>query len=161
MNHMPGIMNASPTSALVTRKFRGRQIQMKLLLPIVAGLALLAGGCGEKKSPPPKPADAAPVDAAAPPDAQEKARVAQAVAMRSGIEPPKPSIQLRGGELATAEVLQAYNQQLARKIFEQRDGPETMEELVRKWGMPRLPTPPPGKRIIYDPVNRIIKLDPP
>jgi hypothetical protein len=32
---------------------------------------------------------------------------------------------------------------------------------VRKWPMPRLPTPPPGKRIVYDARYHIIKLDPP
>jgi hypothetical protein len=92
---------------------------------------------------------------------QEQQRIAQAVAMRNGIAPPPPSIQLRGGEPATPEVMAAYNQMLAQLIFQRRDAPETLEELVRKWPMPRLPTPPPGKRIVYDARNRIIVLYPP
>jgi hypothetical protein len=92
---------------------------------------------------------------------QERARVAQAVAMREGKAPPPPAIQLRGGEQATPEVLAAYNQRLAQLIFQRREPPESLEELVRKWPMPALPTPPPGKRIVYDGHYRIIKLDPP
>ena len=59
------------------------------------------------------------------------------------------------------EVLAAYNQQLTRLIFQRRDAPETIEELVRKWPMPRLPTPPPGKQIVYDSRMRVILLYPP
>ena len=140
---------------------------------VAAGLALTACGRKESKAPaPPPPPDEtaaqAPVRTAPPPvnpadsaAEQEKARVAQALAMPEGIEPPKPALQLKGGELATPEVLAAYNQQLARLIFKTRDAPETLEELVRKWPMPRLPTAPAGKHIVYDPVNRIIRLDPP
>jgi hypothetical protein len=129
----------------------------------VWAVALGLAACGCKKAPPPapRPTDAAPVNPAAPADAQEKARIAQAVAFRQGIEPPAPTLKLRGGELATSEVLTAYNQELARLIFRQRDAPETLDELVRKWPLPKLPTAPPGKRIVYDPVNRIIRLDPP
>jgi len=139
---------------------------------VAAGLALTACGRKESKAPaPPAPNETAtqasvpttpppvnPADSAA---EQEKARVAQALAMRARVEPPKAALQLRGGELATPEVLAAYNQELARLIFKTRDAPETLEELVQKWPMPRLPTPPAGKRIVYDPVNRIIRLDPP
>lgn len=102
-----------------------------------------------------------PVDPAASLEAQEKQLVAQARAMRDGKAPPPPALQLRGGELATPEVLAAYNQRLTQLIFQQRDAPETLEELVRKWPMPRLPNPPPGKRIVYDGRYRIIRLDPP
>lgn len=133
---------------------------------------MTACGRKESKAPAPPPSDAtsapAPGETASPPvnpadsaAEQEKARVAQALALRARMEPPKPALQLKGGELATPEVLAAYNQELARLIFKTRDAPETLEELVRKWPMPRLPTPPAGKRIVYDPVNRIIRLDPP
>jgi hypothetical protein len=101
------------------------------------------------------------VNPEAAPDAQEKARIAQAMAMRQGQAPAAPSIKLRGGEMATPEVLAAYNLRLAQLIFQRRDAPETLEELVRKWPMPRLPTAPPGKQIVYDARNRIIKLDHP
>jgi hypothetical protein len=142
---------------------------------LIATLAV--AGCGKKKQagsaplPPGNPQEAAapaqispaanPVNPEAPPSEQEKQRVAQAVAMREGKAPAPPAMQLRGGELATPEVLAAYNQQLAQLIFQRRDAPETLEELVRRWPMPRLPTAPPGKRIIYDARYRIIKLDPP
>jgi hypothetical protein len=128
---------------------------------VAAGLVLAACGCKESKTPPPTQSDANPVNPVDPPAAQEQARIAQAVAFREGIAPPPPALKLRGGEPATPEVLAAYNQELARLIFLQRDAPETLEELVQKWSMPRLPTPPPGKRIVYDPANRIIRLDPP
>jgi hypothetical protein len=137
--------------------------------------ALLLAGCGRKESkaptstsapesvakPEPTSAAANPVNPQDSASAQEKARVAQAVAMRSGFAPPAPTITLRGGEEATPEVMTAYNQQLARLIFQHRDAPETLEELVKKWPMPRLPTPPPGKQIVYDARNRIIVLNPP
>ena len=140
---------------------------------LAAGLMLAACGHKESKAPtstadsanattqaPTSPA-ANPVNPAAAPDAQEKARVAQAVAMREGKAPPPPTITLRGGEAATPEVVQAYNQQLAQLIFQRKDAPETLEELVRKWPMPKLPTPPAGKQILYDARMRIIVLYPP
>ena len=136
--------------------------------------ALTLAACGRKESnapaPPPPAENAAqapaapaplpvnPADSAA---AQEKARIAQALAMRARIEPPRPALRLKGGERATPEVLAAYNQELAWVMFKRRDAPETLDELVRKWPMPGLPTAPAGKQIVYDPVNRIIRLDPP
>lgn len=128
---------------------------------LAAGLVLAACGNKSAKSRAPKPDDANPVNPAATPAVQDQARVAQAVAFRAGIEPPAPSLKLQGGEFATTEVLAAYNQELARAIFRHRDAPESLAELVRKWRLPRLPTPPSGKRIVYDEVNRIIRLDPP
>jgi hypothetical protein len=73
---------------------------------------------------------------------------------------------LRGGEPATPEVLAAYNQELLRARIQQRESPQTLEELVNKWIrqwrlLPPLPTPPPGRRIVYDDINCIIRLDPP
>ncbi len=94
-------------------------------------------------------------------DGQETQRVALAVAMREGKVPPPPAIQLRGGEPATPEVLDAYTARLAQLIGQRRDVPETLDELVKKWPMPALPTPPPGKQIVYDGRNHIIKLYPP
>ena len=137
-----------------------RLVEAVRLIVFVAVL-LAVGGCKKSDPPPPPPGAANPVNPDAPANVQEQARVAQATAFRAGVEPPAPTLQLRGGELATPEVMAAYNQLLAREIFKQREGPESMQELVRKWRLPPLPTPPPGKRIIYDPVNRIIKLDPP
>ncbi|MEI8040491.1 MAG: hypothetical protein WCL11_03725 [Verrucomicrobiota bacterium] len=146
-----------------------------LVAAVAAGILAFAG-CGKKeskaKAPPvpetpqaaaaaPTSPAAAPVNAEAPRDVQEKQLVAQAVAMREGKAPPPPSMELRGGELATPEVLAAYNQRLAQIMFQRREGPENLEELVRKWPMPRLPTPLAGKRIVYDARYRIIKLDPP
>jgi hypothetical protein len=129
-----------------------------LLLLAVGGVA----GCGKKDKPPEiKPEQVAPINPESPAEAQQKARLQQAVAIREGIEPPPPAIKLRGGELATPEVIAAYNQELLRYIVRTKDTPESLQELMRIRELPRLPTPPPGKRIVYDPVNRIIKLYPP
>ncbi len=142
---------------------------------LVVAVSAVVAGCGKKaptgQGQPPASAEAtaqAPtsptanlVNPEAPPDVQEKQLIAQAVAIREGKAPPPPAIQLRGGEPATPEVLAAYNQRLAQLIFQRREPPESLEELVRKWPMPKLPTPPAGKRIIYDGRYRIIKLDPP
>jgi hypothetical protein len=142
---------------------------------VAAGLLLLTG-CGKKETKSeaavaaaaaanaekaPVSQAAAPVNLAAPAAEQEKQRLAQALAMREGKAPPPPAITLRGGELATPEVLDAYNKQLAQLIFKYRDAPESLDELVKRWPMPRLPTPPPGKRVVYDPRYRIIALYPP
>lgn len=126
------------------------------------GLGLLLVGCGkEEKAKPVTEADVTPVDTQASASDQEKARIAQAVAIRDGIKPPPPAIKLRGGEPASPQVLAAYNQELLHYIFQNKDAPETMQELLKIRSLPRLPTPPPGKKIVYDPVNRVIRLDPP
>lgn len=132
-------------------------------LLLIGGLAILGGaGCGKKeKAPEIKPEQVAPINPDTPEEQLQKARLQQAVAIREGIEPPPPAIKLRGGELATPEVLAAYNQELLRYIVRTKDTPETLQELMRIRELPRLPTPPPGKQIVYDPVNRIIKLYPP
>jgi hypothetical protein len=169
-------MTALATSNLATTRSGGRRGIPRLLpvLCVVVAAGLVLAGCGRKDSegttPTPEAASAAqapaspaanPVDPAAPPDLQEKMRLQQAVAMRDGKAPAAPTMTLRGGEPATPEVLAAYNQQLAQLIFRQRDAPETLDELVRRWPMPRLPTPPAGKQVVYDARNRIIKLYPP
>ncbi len=144
-------------------------------------LALVLGGCEKKSDESGSAAEAmlgTPADSGAaganlkpvnPNDsaqAQEQARMAVALAMRRGIQPPPPAMKLRGGERATPEVLAAYNQELLRVRIRERESPETLEELVQKWirkfrWLPNLPTPPPGKRIVYDDRNCIIRLEPP
>jgi len=129
---------------------------------LVLAAGMLLAGCGKSsKTAQATQEDAKPINTEAPPDEQEQARIAQAAAIRDGIKPPEPDLKLRGGELATPEVLKAYNVYLLRYIAENREAPESMQELMRIRTLPRLPTPPPGKRIVYDPINRIIKLDPP
>ncbi len=124
--------------------------------------ALLLAGCGKSSTTSQATQeDAKPVNVEASADAQQQARVAQAAAIRDGIVPPEPALKLRGGELATREVLDAYNQYLLRYIAQNREAPESMQELMRIRTLPRLPTAPSGKRIVYDPLNRLIKLDPP
>lgn len=132
---------------------------MALLVLLAAGGG---AGCGKKEKPPEiKPEQVVPINPEASAEAQQKARLEQAVAIREGIMPPPPAIKLRGGELATPEVLAAYNQELLRYIVRTKDTPESLQELMRIRELPRLPTPPPGKQIVYDPVNRMIKLYPP
>lgn len=160
-NDIPQLSNAPRSAADQPVRVRRRPERNLACLRLIAALMLAVCSCGKAPAPAPRPEDAKPVDTAAPPAVQEQARVAQAVAMRNGIEPPAPAMKLRGGELASPEVLAAYNQELAHLIFKRRDAPETLEELVRKWPLPRLPTAPAGRRIVYDPVNRIIRLDPP
>jgi hypothetical protein len=146
----------------------------------LCALLLALGACSREKSAssaktpvgvepggPVPVADLKPVNPDDPPQAQEKARLAAVMAMRQGSPPPPPpALRLRGGELATPEVLAAYNQELLRVRILQRESPESLDALVQKWirqwrWLPPLPTPPPGKRIVYDDVNCIIRLDPP
>lgn len=153
------------------------------LAPAVA-LGLMVGACGckqEEQGPPSPQAEATsgkPAESGGPPSslkpvnpndsakAQEQARMAVIMAMRRGEPPPPPAMKLRGGEPATPEVMQAYNQELLRVRVQERRSPENLDELVQKWIgrwrlLPRLPAPPPGKRIVYDEQNCIIRLDPP
>jgi len=129
-------------------------------LVVVAGLLLTACGKKGKDTEAITPSDVTPVNPEAAPDVQQKERVTQATAIYRGIEPPPPAIKLRGGELATPEVLAAYNQELLRYMVRAKDVPESLGQLMRIKELPRLPTPPPGKRIVYDERNHLIKLEP-
>jgi hypothetical protein len=126
---------------------------------LAAGLMFVGCGKGSKVSTV-TGEDVKPVDPNASTDAQQDQRLKMALAMREGIMPPEPALKLRGGEQATPEVLEAYNQLLLRAMVQRREPPETLQELLR-WGLPKLPTPPAGKRIVYDAANCIIRLDPP
>jgi hypothetical protein len=104
------------------------------------------------------------------PDESEQVQKSQRrevlMAIRTGMVPPPPALKLKGGEPATPEVLQAYNVMLIRAMPVYGESPETLEqlkqELIQKRRLlPRLPTPPPGKKIVYDAQNYIIRLDPP
>lgn len=150
-----------------------RSIQILGSILCLAACGWVFTGCGSKQTQVPEPVQsqaspvspssaANPVNPESPAEAQEKARVAQAIAFRAGVEPPPPTLKLRGGEPATPEVLAAFNQELTRARFKRGESPESLEELVTKWReLPRLPTAPPGKRIVYDIRNSIIRLDPP
>lgn len=119
-------------------------------------------GCGGKdsKATAVAPEDVKPVDANASAEAQQDQRMKMMIAMRDNIMPPEPALKLRGGEQATPEVLAAYNQLLLRAMVQRREPPETLQEL-RKWPLPKLPTPPAGKRIVYDVASCSVRLDPP
>jgi hypothetical protein len=128
-------------------------------LLVVAGLVL--AGCGEKKAKVEVTADnLKPVDTTASAEAQQSQRVKIALAIRDGIMPPEPTTKINGGEPATKEVLEAYNTLLIRAAVQRREFPESAQELTR-WKLPKLPTPPPGKRIIFDVENCLVRLDPP
>jgi len=154
------LTNSTATNAGLPSQGRTRRPGWSAACLFMAAGLLLAGcGKGEKQAAPTQQ-DATPIDQSLPEDAQQKARIAQAAAIRDGVEPPAPTLKLRGGELATPEVLTAYNQELLRYIWQYKETPESIQELMRIRSLPRLPTAPPGKRIVYDPVNRIIKLEP-
>lgn len=154
------LTNLTATNASSPAQGRTRRPAWSAACLLMAAALVLAGcGKGEKQAPP-TPEDAKPIDPTQSEDAQLQARIAQAAALRDNVEPPAPSLKLRGGELATPEVLKAYNQELLRYIWKYKETPESMQELMRIRTLPRLPTAPPGKRIVYDPINRIIKLEP-
>ena len=121
----------------------------------------MLAGCGEKKATVAVTSDdVKPIDANASAEVQQSQRVKIALAIRDGIMPPEPALKLAGGEQATSEVLAAYNQLLLRAAAQRREFPETLEELKR-WPLPKLPTPPAGKRIVYDVEKCLVRLDPP
>jgi hypothetical protein len=67
---------------------------------------------------------------------------------------------LKGGELATPDVLAAYNRRLAMVNQSISDFPQSFEQL-KKWPMmPALPTAPPGKSLVYDVRTRTVRLSP-
>lgn len=143
-----------------------RVVNSYRLLAIV-GLILAVSGCNrEAEMPVPTQADLKPVNPQDSPKAQEAARMAAILAMRRGVPPPPLAVRLKGGEPATPEVLEAYNAELLRARIQERRSPENLEELTQKWVkqwrlLPGLPKPPPGKRIVYDDVNCIVRLEPP
>jgi len=153
--HIP---SQSPQPRTRGQNSRFLRVSASCLL-LAAGLVL--PGCGEKKAKVQVTADdVKPVDANATAEAQQNQRMKMAIAIRDGIMPPEPSLKLAGGEQATPEVLGAYNQLLLRAMVQRREPPETLEEL-RRWPLPKLPTPPAGKRVVYDPAICGIRLDPP
>jgi len=164
INNHREIQLTSATTGIAGR-LRRRASRQPILGIIGASLTLVAGmmlaGCGkDAKVTELKPEDVVPVNADATPEEQQNQRMKMAVAIRDGVMPPEPEYKLKGGEQATPEVLEAYNQLLLRAMVQRREPPESLQELQR-WPLPRLPSPPPGKRIIYDPANCIVRLDPP
>jgi hypothetical protein len=138
-----------------------RRILSIVTICILVAAGLVFTGCDkESKVATIKPEDVKPVDVNASADEQQNQRIKMAVAMRDNILPPEPTLKLRGGEPASPEVMGAFNQLLLRAMVQRREPPESLEEL-RKWPLPKLPTPPAGKRIVYDAPNCIIRLDPP
>lgn len=167
----------------------------RIQLMVVLGLMLAVCGCKEKAAPPPAQPQPQPESAVSPttpakpatptaptspeaniqlkpvnPDDSEQAQKSQRrevlMAIRTGMVPPPPALKLKGGELATPEVLQAYNVMLIRAMPHYGESPETLDqlkqELIQKRRLlPKLPTPPPGKQIVYDAQNYIVRLDPP
>jgi hypothetical protein len=148
----------SPQSQKRVCSLRFLSVSTSCLL-LAAGLVL--AGCGEKKSTITVTSDnVTTINPDASAVEQQNQRVKMALAMRDGIMPPEPALKIKGGEPATKEVLEAYNQLLLRAMVQRREPPETLEELHR-WQLPKFPTPPAGKRIVYDPAICGIRLDPP
>lgn len=135
---------------------------------VFATLLCVLSGCGKKDEQVaiPTPAEVKPVNPNDSEKAQEQTRVQQLMAHNKGVQAPPAALKLRGGEPATPEVLEAYNQELTRVRFKMGESPESLQELKTKWIqarrlLPPLPTPPPGKKIVYDPLRIIIRVDPP
>jgi hypothetical protein len=150
-------MPLSATATAATARSQARVSSTCLL--VAAGLVL--AGCGEKKSVVKvTPEDLKPINPEASAETLKNQRVKMGLAIRDGIMPDEPALKLKGGEPATSEVLDAYNQLLLRTAVQRREFPESLEEL-KKWPVPKLPTPPAGKRIIFDIENCIVRLDPP
>jgi hypothetical protein len=121
---------------------------------------LAACGCKKSEVAKLKPEEVKPVDLNASAETLKNQRMQLAVAIRDGVMPPEPALKLKGGEPATSEVLDAYNQLLVRAAVQRREFPESLEELKR-WPLPKLPTPPAGKRIVFDTEYCLVRLDPP
>lgn len=69
--------------------------------------------------------------------------------------------ELKGGELATPEIIASYNKRLAMVNYQISDYPQSLEQL-KKWPMmPPPPKAPPGKQLVYDARTRKLRLDPP
>jgi hypothetical protein len=118
------------------------------------------------KNPPPPLADSAasPGDPPANVDAPQApaAPVPEINEVTSGTEMNADvGKELKGGELATPQVLATYNKRLAMVNYQISDFPSDLEQL-KKWPMmPPLPKAPSGKRIVYDLRTKKIRLDPP
>jgi hypothetical protein len=158
MKQMIHIPSQSPQPRARGQNFRFLSVSTSCLL-VAAGLVL--AGCGDKKSAATmKPEDVVTINPNASTSEQQNQRIKLAVAIRDGVMPAEPVLKLKGGEPASPEVLAAYNQLLLRAMVERREPPETLQELQR-WRLPKLPTPPAGKRIVYDAATCGIRLDPP
>ena len=163
---------ARAIASVVRFKARGGGIRLFrrvniICLFLMAVMGLTWCSCKkETKLPSTPPENLKPVNPNDSPKAQEEARLAVLLAMRRGDPPATPTMKLNGGELASPEVLEAYNTELLRARLQERRSPESLDDLVRNWIqkwrlLPNLPVSPPGKRIVYDELNCIIRLDPP
>jgi hypothetical protein len=119
----------------------------KLLLPILS-LAVVLSACGKK--------EAAPQEAAAP-----KQAVSVDGPANDTPPPPPPNVpapdpaaaepESPAGPAASDDVLAAYNRELAAWINQRDYVPTDMADLKKRTGLPPLPKPPPGRRIVYVP----------
>ncbi len=73
---------------------------------------------------------------------------------------PNAGGHLKGGELATPEVLAAYNKRLAMVNYQISDYPQNIQQLPKWPMMPPLPKAPPGKTLVYDVRTRTLRLTP-
>ncbi|MBI5802956.1 MAG: hypothetical protein HZA92_19820 [Verrucomicrobia bacterium] len=109
---------------------------LNYFIPVLA-LALVAGGCRKKS----QPETSGP--SVATPTVPEAATVSNAPPAQG----PAP-LKVRA---ATPEDIAAYNRELSAWINVHDDVPKDLEDLKKRQGLPPLPTPPPGLRIVYLP----------
>lgn len=108
-------------------------------LPLALGCALalatlVVGGCRKRQAAP--PAEAAGAVAAAPVEAPTAAALSAAASPRSNVP----------GAVDLTPVQQAID----RFWKERKHTPYTLQDLVRAGYLKALPTPPPGKQLLYD-----------
>ncbi|MBI3877046.1 MAG: hypothetical protein HY300_14005 [Verrucomicrobia bacterium] len=156
------------------------KMQAGFFLMMALGLALT--GCGRKAPEPGPKTDASKsrgvsienlignsgTPESAPPAAAPTSEAAPAPPVPAGSAaddknaPPAPDTEdiiLKGGELATPEVIKAYNTVLMINFFGRSDAPRTLEQLQKWPNLPALPKPPQGKRIVYDANTKTIRVE--
>lgn len=111
---------------------------VKFIIPLVL-VALLVGGCRKKRT----------VETASPAVANPPVAEPAPASTQSPSTPPSSAPAV--ARVATMEDIAAYNRALSAWINVRDDVPKDLEDLKKRSGLPPLPTPPPGRRIVYTP----------
>jgi len=115
-------------------------------LQVLAAVCLLASACNRETPAPAAPVQINPPPSAAPPPPQPP--VAPAAQPTPSTE-PAPAVS--GSRIATPGEIEAYNKALFEYCHRVSDIPSDLADLRQRRALPPLPTPPPGKRLVYKP----------